>query len=162
LPFARWSAILGRRKLSVQEAGKNIERSIFPFFPCSGFLRGDGESLLLKYFDYVVLLWVEFANLGHRCIVIFAPNLTSPGISVFATWAYSLGMYGNSPIGYVFFVACADPLCGISESRNIVLTLGDCNERKSKRHKMLFTTRPAALTTVGASTTLRLHDCASG
>jgi hypothetical protein len=40
----------------------------FPFSPRGGFLCGNGAPLFFTYFDYVVLLSVGSANLGHRCL----------------------------------------------------------------------------------------------
>jgi hypothetical protein len=40
----------------------------FPFSPRSDFLCGNGAPLFFTCFDYVVLLKVWSANLGHLCL----------------------------------------------------------------------------------------------
>jgi hypothetical protein len=46
----------------------NVSNFPFPISPRGGFLRGNGASLFFTCFDYVVLLLVGSANLGHRCL----------------------------------------------------------------------------------------------
>jgi hypothetical protein len=91
----------------------------FPFAPRGGFLCENGAPLFFTCFDYVVLLWVESANSGHRRLHssrlmnfnkrretfsiaywricrswivlphIFLNNRTSPEKPVWATWAHN-------------------------------------------------------------------------
>jgi hypothetical protein len=66
LPPASWMTICGWGRLSVQGVDKRVKCSILPFSPRGGFLCGNSAPLFFTCFDYVVLLWVGSADLGHR------------------------------------------------------------------------------------------------